>query len=108
MGCCARQPARRQVTHFKQYPPGTEKVYSYFECRGGPWEETVFFGLHWYHSLLSIVLSFLFATIGVQSTGETDINPLGGIGKLTQFVFALVAPGETITNVMAANIAASL
>lgn len=28
---------------FKQYPEGTEVVYSYIESRGGEWPETVFF-----------------------------------------------------------------
>lgn len=37
-----------KLTHWKQYPPGTEKVYSYFESRGGMFEETVFFGLQYY------------------------------------------------------------
>lgn len=37
-----------KLTHWKQYPPGTEKVYSYFESRGGLFEETVFFGLQYY------------------------------------------------------------
>ena len=30
---------------FKQYPPGTETVYSYIESRGGSYDQTVFFGL---------------------------------------------------------------
>lgn len=37
-----------KLTHWKQYPPGTEHVYSYFESRGGLFEETVFFGLQYY------------------------------------------------------------
>lgn len=37
-----------KLTHWKQYPPGTERVYSYFESRGGLFEETVFFGLQYY------------------------------------------------------------
>lgn len=37
-----------KVTHHKQYPPGTTVVYSYFECRGGAYEETVFFGLQYF------------------------------------------------------------
>ncbi|CAK0822086.1 unnamed protein product [Prorocentrum cordatum] len=37
-----------KVTHHLQYPPGTEKVYSYFECRGGQFPEVCFFGLQ-YH-----------------------------------------------------------
>jgi nicotinamide phosphoribosyltransferase len=34
-----------KITHWKQYPPNTQKVYSYFESRGGQYDETVFFGL---------------------------------------------------------------
>lgn len=37
-----------KITHWKQYPPGTEKVYSYFESRGGQFDETVFFGLQYF------------------------------------------------------------
>ena len=37
-----------KVTHHKQYPPKTEKVYSYFESRGGEFDSTVFFGLQYY------------------------------------------------------------
>ncbi|HEV2992417.1 MAG TPA: nicotinate phosphoribosyltransferase [Candidatus Angelobacter sp.] len=37
-----------KFTHWKQYPPGTEFVYSYLESRGGMFEETLFFGLQYY------------------------------------------------------------
>ena len=36
-----------KVTHWPQYPPGTSKIYSYFESRGGKWPQTVFFGLQY-------------------------------------------------------------
>ncbi len=36
-----------KVTHWLQYPPGTEHVYSYFESRGGVFDEVVFFGLQY-------------------------------------------------------------
>lgn len=36
-----------KVSHWKQYPPGTEKVYSYFESRGGKFGKIVFFGLQY-------------------------------------------------------------
>jgi len=36
-----------KVSHWLQYPPGTERVYSYFESRGGEYSETVFFGLQY-------------------------------------------------------------
>lgn len=37
-----------KLTHWKQYPPGTEIVYSYFESRGGKFGATVFFGLQYF------------------------------------------------------------
>jgi len=37
-----------KVSHWVQYPPGTEIVRSYFESRGGEFDETVFFGLQYY------------------------------------------------------------
>lgn len=46
-----------QVTHYKQYPPNTSKVYSYFECREKrtdpgknrkvKYDKTVFYGLQY-------------------------------------------------------------
>jgi nicotinamide phosphoribosyltransferase len=34
-----------KASMFKQYPPGTTKVWSYIESRGGKWDDIVFFGL---------------------------------------------------------------
>jgi nicotinamide phosphoribosyltransferase len=36
-----------KYSHHKLYTPGTEKVYSYMESRGGMFNETVFFGLQY-------------------------------------------------------------
>jgi nicotinamide phosphoribosyltransferase len=37
-----------KVTHWKQYPRGTDGIYSYLESRGGMSPDTVFFGLQYY------------------------------------------------------------
>lgn len=37
-----------KFTHWRQYPPRTERIYSYFESRGGDWHDIVFFGLQYY------------------------------------------------------------
>jgi nicotinamide phosphoribosyltransferase len=37
-----------KLTHWRQYPQGTEEVYSYFESRGGAYDEVVFFGLQYF------------------------------------------------------------
>jgi nicotinamide phosphoribosyltransferase len=36
-----------KVSHFVQYPPGTETIHSYFESRGGKFPEVLFFGLQY-------------------------------------------------------------
>jgi nicotinamide phosphoribosyltransferase len=51
-----------KTSHFRQYPPGTEQVYSYFESRGSDpqfgFTETVFFGLQY---LLDSLAGFFFS-----------------------------------------------
>jgi nicotinamide phosphoribosyltransferase len=34
-----------KTSHYLQYPPGTTRVFSYVESRGGVWDRTLFFGL---------------------------------------------------------------
>jgi uncharacterized oligopeptide transporter (OPT) family protein len=40
----------------------------------------------------------------VRCAGETDINPVGGVGKVTQLVFAGLAPQQIQTNLLSAGI----
>lgn len=44
--------------------------------------------------LLSILLALLLSLMGVRALGETDLNPVSGISKLTQLFFALVIPAS--------------
>lgn len=37
-----------KISHWKQYPPRTTKIYSYLESRGGIYPATIFFGLQYY------------------------------------------------------------
>lgn len=37
-----------KLSHFRQYPEGTTKIYSYLESRGGLYPKTLFFGLQYY------------------------------------------------------------
>lgn len=70
-----------------------------------------YFHMPVYQSILAVILAFLFSFVGIQATGETDINPTGSIGKMSQLVFAKM-PADTIqqvmkNNLMAGNISAS-
>ena len=55
-------------------------------------------------TVIAVALSSLLAAIAVRSTGETDINPIGGMGKVTQLVYGGIAPGMMTTNLLAAGI----
>ncbi|KAH9862439.1 hypothetical protein IAQ61_009855 [Plenodomus lingam] len=45
-------------------------------------------------TLLSLVLALLLSIMGVRALGETDLNPVSGISKLTQLLLALVTPSS--------------
>jgi OPT family oligopeptide transporter len=62
------------------------------------------FEIHWYETLVAIALSAVLAAVAARSLGETDINPMGGVGKVTQLVFGGLSPGQIITNLMSAGI----
>jgi nicotinamide phosphoribosyltransferase len=36
-----------KASHYRQYPPGTTSMFSYFESRGGEYDATAFFGLQY-------------------------------------------------------------
>ncbi|KAJ9610408.1 OPT super [Cladophialophora chaetospira] len=43
-------------------------------------------------NILAIILTLPLSIMGVRALGETDLNPVSGISKLTQLVFALITP----------------
>lgn len=62
-------------------------------------------------TLLALVLALLLSIMGVRALGETDLNPVSGISKLTQLFFALVtpsgSPNAVIVNLIAGAISES-
>lgn len=64
----------------------------------------VVFQIHPMLTLLAVALSSILSMIATRSTGETDINPIGGMGKVTQIVFGAISPGSIPTNLMSAAI----
>ncbi len=45
-----------------------------------------------YATILAVFIAILLSVMGVRALGETDLNPVSGISKLTQLLFALVIP----------------
>lgn len=55
---------------------------------------------------LSVIFSFALALVACRATGETDTTPIGAMGKITQFAYALIAPADRGVNLMTAGVTA--
>ena len=58
--------------------------------------------------IVSIVLSAILALVACRATGETDVTPIGAMGKITQLTYAVAAPSNMTTNLMAASVTANI
>lgn len=62
-----------------------------------------------YASVVAIFLALMFSILAVRALGETDLNPVSGIGKLSQLLFAVVIPAnhpsKILINLIAGGIA---
>lgn len=56
-------------------------------------------------TLVSIVIAMFLSVLGVRALGETDLNPVSGIGKLSQCITATLMPGAIVANLIAGGIA---
>jgi OPT family oligopeptide transporter len=63
------------------------------------------FGLPAWQTVVAVLLSCLVAILAVRALGQTDLNPVSGVGKLSQIVFAVVAPGHIVANIVAGALA---
>lgn len=63
----------------------------------------------YYAAVSAIVLALFFSVLGVRALGETDLNPVSGIGKLSQLIFAAIVPRDhparILINLVAGGIA---
>ncbi|KAI9827136.1 MAG: hypothetical protein M1819_007027 [Sarea resinae] len=64
-----------------------------------------------YATVASLFLALLLSIMGVRALGETDLNPVSGISKLSQLFFALIIPqsnpNAVIINLVAGAISES-
>jgi uncharacterized oligopeptide transporter (OPT) family protein len=59
--------------------------------------------------LVSVAFSFVVSLVACRATGETDITPIGAMGKITQLIYAVLpgAKGIASINLMAAGTTAA-
>ncbi|EDO19451.1 hypothetical protein Kpol_1002p99 [Vanderwaltozyma polyspora DSM 70294] len=62
-----------------------------------------------YAMVSALLLALLLSILGIRALGETDLNPVSGIGKISQLLFALIVPknhpGSVLLNVVAGGVA---
>lgn len=62
-----------------------------------------------YSIVSALVIASFLSILAVRALGETDLNPVSGIGKLSQLLFALIIPnsqnGSVLLNLVAGGVA---
>ncbi|HNW45695.1 MAG TPA: OPT/YSL family transporter, partial [Elusimicrobiales bacterium] len=56
--------------------------------------------------LVAVIMTFFLAIVAARATGESDITPIGAMGKITQLTFGVLAPTNMTTNLMTASVTA--
>ena len=64
------------------------------------------FGITWWMGILAVLVTFLLSIVAARATGETDVTPIGAMGKITQLIYGVVAPSNITTNLMTASVTA--
>lgn len=65
------------------------------------------FEMSWWLGLISVAMTYPIALVCCRATGETDTTPIGAMGKVTQLVYAVIAPARIVPNLMAAGTTAA-
>jgi uncharacterized oligopeptide transporter (OPT) family protein len=60
-----------------------------------------------YWGVLAVVMTFALCLVAARATGESDITPIGGMGKIMQLTYGVLIPQSATANLMTASITAS-
>jgi uncharacterized oligopeptide transporter (OPT) family protein len=64
------------------------------------------FGTAVWAGIIAVALSFVLCLVACRATGESDITPMGAMGKVAQLTFGILVPTNMITNLMTASVTA--
>jgi len=65
------------------------------------------FSIPWHLGLLAVLLTFFLSLVACRATGESDITPIGAMGKITQLAYGVLIPQNATANLMTASITAN-
>lgn len=66
--------------------------------------QTWLFGISWWAAVFAVLLSFALAIVAARVSGETNVTPVGPMGKVTQLLFAVTMPKNASANLLGASI----
>lgn len=66
--------------------------------------QMLLFGIVWWAASAAVFLSAFLAIVAARISGETGMNPIGAMGKITQIIFGATIPNNPVPNLMAANV----
>ena len=64
------------------------------------------FGISWWMGMLALPVTFLLSIVVARARGETDLLPIGSVGKFMQMFSGWIVPSSVATNLMTASMAA--
>jgi uncharacterized oligopeptide transporter (OPT) family protein len=67
----------------------------------------LYFGIPWYLGSVAVLLTFFLSLVACRATGESDITPIGAMGKVTQLAYGVLIPQNATANLMTASITAN-
>ncbi|KAI0325098.1 OPT oligopeptide transporter [Cubamyces sp. BRFM 1775] len=62
-------------------------------------------GIKPWATFIGFIMGGLLSVLGVRALGETDLNPVSGLGKISQLFFAWIQPGNIVANIIAGGVA---
>jgi len=67
----------------------------------------LFYDIPVHYGILAVLMTFALALVACRATGESDVTPIGPLGKIMQLTYGVLIPQSTIANIMTAQITAS-
>ncbi|OCH94867.1 OPT oligopeptide transporter [Obba rivulosa] len=62
-------------------------------------------GIKPWATFIGFIMGGVLSIFGVRALGETDLNPVSGLGKISQLFFAWIQPGNIVANIIAGGVA---
>ncbi|MBL9119271.1 MAG: OPT/YSL family transporter [Phycisphaerae bacterium] len=66
--------------------------------------QVLLFDIAWWAAGMGVLLSVVLAVVAARVSGETNVTPIGAMGKVTQLTFGAVLPANPAANLMTANV----